>query len=220
MTIQQGFWDLHSIAHDHGWRSVGETALTHPAHPGHLLYLHINDATWSHESHGRYPHVSGHSMQRRDVHGTGRGSFSLSDHLKSFHGVKESAMEENFSSLLGKVIEGKPTSKVIEQLGVGPDRVDDIHSADDKDAAFQELVGRYATAVPYVDGGWVGRIADQLRTGTDAGELAQMASINRDQYVGSARVDAGGSFDTWDVIYRSLISLPTDALPPAPAPLS
>jgi len=142
-------------------------------------------------------------------------------HTAKQHNIKQSEEHrmESFKDLLDSVERGNIVSKVVENIGIGPDRADDIRSEEDRAEAFTAMVAKIASSYPYVDESWVQEIATQLRQGESAQELAQMATINRDMYAGSARIDAGGDFNTWAAILQSLLALPTDALPPAPAPL-
>jgi hypothetical protein len=127
-----------------------------------------------------------------------------------------------FSSLVDSVLLGTHPFRVVDEAVSGPDRKDDMTSDEVRVREFGRIAGQAGSAYPYVGPDWVTAIADQLR-GADAnalGELRDMAQRNRDEYAGTARIDAGGSFELWDSVLRGLMAVSTDQLPPSPAPLS
>lgn len=120
----------------------------------------------------------------------------------------------NIEPLVEAIMQGKDPVKVIdEQLVSGPDRSDDIKTPDDAATVFAAKANEIAGKLPYVDSSWLQTIATQLRSGASAAELADMALRNRDQYAGTARIDAGGDFDTWDTVYHALLAVPTEVVP-------
>lgn len=120
-----------------------------------------------------------------------------------------------FSDMVDEVVEGTHPLTVIEGV-LGADRSDDIDSFEAKAVAFQELAGSIQQYNGYVGPDWITQMADQIRGTSPDGinELVSMAERNRGQYLDSARIDAGGSFDMWDNILRGLIAVSTDQVAP------
>ena len=127
-----------------------------------------------------------------------------------------------FSSLVDSVLIGHHPFRAVDEAVSGPDRKDDMNSDEVRVREFARIANQCASAYPYVGPDWVTTIADQLK-GADAaaqGELRDMAQRNRDAYAGTARIDAGGSFELWDAVLRGLLAVGTDQLPPSPAPMT
>jgi hypothetical protein len=119
----------------------------------------------------------------------------------------------NTASLIERAMAGEsPQSlvrKSITEANVGgPDRSD--LTPDQTAAEFKTIADRYAQATPYIAPGYVELVTTQLAGGTSITDLKSMAIKNRDQYIDDgAKVDAQGSFVTWDTILKSLESLET-----------
>lgn len=136
--------------------------------------------------------------------------------------VKSEETMPSIKEMIEAAAKGTHPSQIVDKYlkeEIGPDRQDDIQTPADKDAAFRAQFARISSAYPYVDESWATRIADQIKYGEGIAELSQMAALNREQYAGTARIDVGGSFDTWDAIHRSLVATATNQLPPPPPPL-
>lgn len=118
-----------------------------------------------------------------------------------------------FEKLLESVASGAHPTQVVENLGM--DRMDDIQDENSKAAAFQQIAGTIQHYNGYVGPDWITQIADRIRGGDNANELAMLAQKNRDQYAGTARIDCEGCWDMWDNILRGLLALRTEQLPPA-----
>ena len=129
-------------------------------------------------------------------------------------------MANEFSNLVGNVLKGAHPMSVVDEAVSGPDRQDDFTDDSVRVREFQKIAGECANSFPYVGPDWVTAIADELRSNDPQAqaELVDMATRNRDQYAGSARIDANGSFELWDRILHGLIAIQTHEIPPGPMP--
>jgi hypothetical protein len=128
----------------------------------------------------------------------------------------------DFERMIEEVAAGGHPLLVVEAMITG-DRVDDITSDAAKAAAFQQIAGQIQDYKGYVGPDWITAIADQIRGGnpTAVGELTVMAQQNREQFAGQARIEGeNADWNLWDNVYRGLLALATDQLPPPPPPLS
>ena len=123
--------------------------------------------------------------------------------------------EVTFRELVEARVNGHHPMEVVE-AALGPDRKDDFTDDSVRVREFARIAGVAGSSYPYIGPQWVDVIATQLRSADPAGkaELVAMAQRNRDQYQGSTRVDAGGSFELWSVILKGLLATRTDEVPP------
>ena len=126
-----------------------------------------------------------------------------------------------FNELVEARLKGGHPSTLVE-AGLGPDRKDDIDSAETAAQEFARIASMAASGHPYVGPNWIEAIALQVRQANGEGmrELVDMATRNRDQYAGLAKVDSDGSFALWDAILKGLIAVSTSQIPPGPAPFN
>ena len=126
-----------------------------------------------------------------------------------------------FSVLVDTVMLGIHPVRAVDEAVSGPDRKDDFTSDDIRVNEFMRIAGQCASAFPNIGPDWITVIADQLRGSDTAGmaELRDMAMRNREQYAGTARIDAGGSFPLWDGVLKGLLAVGTDQIAPAPSPV-
>ena len=124
-----------------------------------------------------------------------------------------------FSSLVERVRKGKHPYTVVSEAVSGPERKDDFTDPNILAQEFQKIAGQCANAYANIGPDWINSISDQIRTSDAEGmaELVDLANRNREIYSGSARMDAGGSFELWDSVLRGLLAVQTNQLPP-PAP--
>lgn len=123
------------------------------------------------------------------------------------------------TDLIRQVAEGQSVHDVVtnainENLkeDIGPDRRD--LSPEEVADKFAELIQQIAQSFPYVDMDWAARIEGDLRAGHDPAALAQMAQVNRDQYIQSGfKIDAGGDANTWAAVLQALTAVPTNVVP-------
>jgi hypothetical protein len=133
----------------------------------------------------------------------------------------------NVQEMIEKVRAGRSVGSVLEveepaasqdpiagaQADPQQDRSDAQDAVDDGSAKFRVELDKIAGSYPYIDAGWVDQICSELDGGANAGELAQMARINRDDYIAQGfKVDAGGGAATWDPIFNALTASQTDSL--------
>ena len=121
-----------------------------------------------------------------------------------------------FSQLVNSVLTGKHPVTVVDEAVSGGERKDDFTDDNVRVREFSRIAGMAAQAYPNIGPDWITSIADQLRHADAEGmaELTSMAQRNRDEYAGSARIDAGGSFELWDGILKGLLAVQTHQLPP------
>lgn len=126
-----------------------------------------------------------------------------------------------FQDLVEARRKGAHPSELVE-AGLGPDRMDDIDSDEAKTREFSRIASMAAAGVPYVGPNWIDVIAQQVRQANGEGmrELVDMATRNRDQYAGLAKIDTDGSFALWDAILKGLLGVSTSQLPPPAPPLN
>jgi len=114
-------------------------------------------------------------------------------------------------------------NEIVAQSNSFKDRSDDLSTPEAKASEFERIAREFQGALPNVGPDWISTIADQVRASFPDGmaELKRMVYDNREQYAGSARVDAGGSFQTWDAALHGLHAVMTDQIPPsAPGAIS
>ena len=126
-----------------------------------------------------------------------------------------------FHELVESRLSGAHPSAVVESY-LGAERKDDITSDEAKTQEFTRIAQMAASGQPNVGPDWIEAIALQVRQANGEGmrELMDMATRNREQYAGSARIDNDGSFVLWDAILKGLIAVSTTMIPPGPAPLN
>jgi hypothetical protein len=137
---------------------------------------------------------------------------------------KEKTMRSDlsFEELLDAALEEPDRSvpAIVEAVMTGADRADDITTPEPKAAAFTKIINDVAGDLPYIGPNWATAIADSLRRGESAAELAQMAQRNRDAYAGTAKIDSGGSCVKWNAALQALTAVATDQVPPPLPPLN
>jgi hypothetical protein len=110
----------------------------------------------------------------------------------------------SFQEAIDRVAKGGDVRSITQEMLAPPEG----NRSDDSDgeiaAGFRKIIADFESHYPYVDSAWVDRIADSLKTGASLETIRSAAEQNRGQYAGSHRIDAGGSFDTWDSIFRAL----------------
>lgn len=123
-----------------------------------------------------------------------------------------------FNEMLEEVRSGKDPVMVVEAAAgpMGQDRSDDVNTAERAMSAFSQITGEIGAYNGYVGPDWITHTADQLKTADPEGrmDLANWARANREQYVGSARVDCEGCYDMWDNIYKGVVAFSTTMVPP------
>lgn len=109
-----------------------------------------------------------------------------------------------FQEAIDRVAKGADAKTVTQEMIAPPEG----NRSDDSDGAiaagFRKIISDFESRYPYVDSAWVDRISDELKSGASLETIRSAAEQNRGQYAGDHRIDAGGSFDTWDSIYRAL----------------
>jgi hypothetical protein len=79
-------------------------------------------------------------------------------------------------------------------------------TAEELSAEFAAQAKVIALSYPYVDNAWIAKIAMDLKNGADAKEVQASAEQNRGQYTDEAKIDAGGSWSTWETVCRALMA--------------
>ena len=120
-----------------------------------------------------------------------------------------------FERLVEQVEQGRDVSLAVQEAVSGPDRSDDIDSEAAKLAAFRKITGEIESYRGYAGPDWITATGEKLRNADPEGmaELADLARKNRDQYVGTANIDMGGSFEMWDNVLRGINACRTEQLP-------
>lgn len=131
----------------------------------------------------------------------------------------------DYKQIVERVRQGADAAKLIEsemQSASGntfQDRSDDLDSPQRAAAEFERIAREIQGSLPNVGPDWIASIADQVKLASPEGlgELKRLVYDNREQYAGSARIDAGGSYRTWDAALQGITAIMTDQVPP-PAP--
>jgi hypothetical protein len=129
-------------------------------------------------------------------------------------------IKDHIDVMIKSVNEGNDPSLIMRTyLEQGPDTV----TPDRRDmtpaeiaASFNAFADQMAKSTPYLVDGYVDRVVTQIKNGTSISDLTALAAKNRDQYASQGfKIDADGSFDTWDIIHRALVKTATDTRPSA-----